>query len=85
MVEASRPNVKSLLIRLKSDTIPDFASKQHLSAIHEIIHHIFQGSFQRLWINQVKVNLFVSCNLNPLVSFDEIDKAAKINSLIVHK
>jgi len=76
-------NVKRLLVCFESDTVPDLAPKHHICAVHEIEHHILKVDLKRLRIDQVKVNFLVGCDLDPLVSFNEVNHASQIQFLVV--
>ena len=51
-------------------------AEHHLAAIHEIVHYIFYGWHQGIFVNKDEVNLLVSHNLNPYISTDEENVAS---------
>ena len=74
----SRPYIKRSLIGLVGDAILNLVSKQHLSASHEILDHIFSGGYERFWIYQVDEDVFISCDLNSLVTFDPVNRVSSV-------
>ena len=75
-------NVKRLLVGLVSDAVPHLASEHHLTAIHEIEHHVFQVSLKCFRIDQVEVDLLISDDLDALVALDEVKVASFLKFLI---
>lgn len=62
-------------------SILDFGAEHHLTATHEIVHHVIQARLKSLQINIIEVNFVVSCNLNPDISFDVVDESSNINAI----
>ena len=76
-------NVKTLLIRLVSDTIFNFGPEHHLVTLHVVKHHILQLRYQSFFVDKVKVDFFISNNLYSNVTFDVIYLATAIYRIIV--
>jgi hypothetical protein len=74
--------VETPFVELKRYAILNFTSKHHLIATHVVHHHVLQFWHEGLLIDKIKVNMFVSCNLNPDISFDIVDKTSDINSVV---
>ena len=64
-----------LLIKLISNAIPDLASEQHLGTVHEVEHHVLEVRLECVTIYLVKVNFVFGNDLNPNISFLEVDLA----------
>ena len=83
MDELSPVNGESLLVRLVSDTVSDPRAKHHLVAAHEVSHNVLQSRFKRLRIHQVKVDLIISGDLNPFVTFDKKYEASSLYFIVL--
>ena len=81
MHKLSSVNVKRPLISFVCYTIPNFLSKHHLIASHIIGHYIFKFRHKGILIDDVKVNIFFSSNLNSDITFDVINKSPNMNSV----
>jgi len=53
-------------------TISNVWSKHHLRTFHKITHNIIKNWFQSLSVDSIKVNLFISGDLEGIVAFDKI-------------
>lgn len=76
-------NVERPLVGLVGNTILDFGAKHHLVAAHEVVHDVFERWLEGLWVDEVEVNELVSGNLDPLVSFDEIDETSDLKLVVL--
>jgi hypothetical protein len=54
-----------------------------LVAAHEVEHDVFQSRLECLWVNEVEVDLIISCNLYTLVSFDKVDKTSHVKLVVL--
>ena len=59
------------LICLEGDAEADVRTEDHLSAFHEIVHHVLQLRLECGLVDQVEVSSFICCDLDPLVTFRE--------------
>ena len=82
MLELSPVNIKRLLIGFVSDSVSYRFTKHHLRAIHEVLHHILKLRHQCLSVNDVKVDLVVSGNLNPLIACNVVNESTNIDLVI---
>ena len=71
------------LISFVGDTISYSWAKHHLIAPHEIGHYVLQSRLECLWINQIEVNLVISCYLDSFVSFYEKYEASCLNFIVL--
>jgi hypothetical protein len=71
------------LIDFVCDTIFDFGTKHHLVAAHKVEHNILKSWLEGFWINKIKVNLIISSNLNPLISFDEENESSPVENIVL--
>ena len=69
----SLPYIKGSLICLVCDTVPNFISKEHLSTVHEVLDHVLTGCLKCDWVDQIDVDIFVSCDLDSLITFDPVN------------
>lgn len=83
MHELSSVDSKGFLVSLVSNTISDSGTKHHLVAAHEVEHDVLKGWLECLWINQIEIHLIVGGNLNPFVSFDEVDEASHVDLVVL--
>jgi len=81
--ELSSVNSESFLVGLVSDTVFHFGSEHHLVASHKVEHDVFQSRLERLWINQIEIDLVVSCHLDTFVSFDEVNETSDIKLVVL--
>ena len=64
-------------------TISAGGSIHHLTAVHEIVHAVFNDRHQSFFVDSIEVNQSLSCDLNLGVAFDEIDEATFFNFVIL--
>jgi hypothetical protein len=64
-------------------TISAGGSIHHLTAVHEIVHAVFNDRHQSFLIDSIEVNQSLSCDLNLGVAFDEIDETTFFNFVIL--
>jgi len=83
MHELSSIHGKGFLVSLIGNTISDSGTEHHLVAAHEVEHDILEGWLESLWVNQIEVHLIVSGNLDPFVSFNEVDEASHIDLVVL--
>ena len=83
MHEFSSVDSKGFLVSLVGYTISDSGTKHHLVTSHEVEHDILEGWLECLWVNQIEVNLIISSNLDPFVSFDEVDEASHVDLVVL--
>ena len=74
--------VETPFVELKRYAILNFTSKHQLIATHVIHHHVLQFWHESLFIDKIKVNMFVSCNLNSDVAFDVVNETSDIDSVV---
>jgi len=79
----SSVDVETSLIDLICDSIFDFRTKHHLIASHEVKHNVLKSWLECFWINKIKVNLIISCNLNSLISFNEENETSSIKNIVL--
>jgi len=75
MLESSSVDLKTFHVGLISYTKSNSFSKHGLVAVHVVVHYVLQFGHQSLWVDEIEVNLFVSCNLDSDVSFDKEQEA----------
>jgi hypothetical protein len=78
MDEFSSVDIKRLLIGFVGNAISYFASKHHLTAVHIVEHYVFEYWLKSDRVDEVKVNFFISGDLNSLVSFNEVNHSPMI-------
>jgi hypothetical protein len=54
-----------------------------LTAVHEIVHTVFDDRHESLLVYSVEVNKTLGCNLDLSVAFDEINEATFFNFVIL--
>jgi len=75
--------VKASLVGLIWNRVSDLLTEHHLVAFHIIFHDIFQIRHKSLFIDQVEINIGVSCNLHTNIAFDKENKTPNINFMIL--
>jgi len=53
-----------------------------LIAVHEIVYNVFQNWHKWNGIDEINIDFPVSADLDTLVSFDEVDEASDVESLV---
>ena len=66
-------NGEAWLVCLESDTVPDLSTKKHPWALHKVVHDVLEFWHQSFLVDKVEVNLLISRNLEPNITFNEID------------
>lgn len=75
-------DVEGSLILLVRDRVSFLRTDHHLVAHHVVVHYVFQRGLKSLWVDQIEINQLVSCDLDPYVSSDEIDKTSDVDLAI---
>ena len=83
MLIFSSVDIERLLISFVSYAVSYFTSKHHLWAVHEVEHDIFQGWHEGNGVDEIEVDLLVSCYLDSFVAFDEVQEPSQINRMII--
>jgi len=65
-------NIKTSGVSLISDTISDFTSKDQTTALHVIVHNVFKNRCKLLVVHEIEENLFIGCDIDSNVTFDEV-------------
>ena len=52
-------------------------------APHEIGHHVLKLRLKRLRVDQVEVDLFIACDLDPLISLDKEDEPPSLDFVVL--
>jgi len=55
-----------------------------LTAVHKIVHAVFNDRHKSFFIDSIKVNQALSCDLDLGVALDEVDEASFFNFVILH-
>lgn len=79
----ARVHFKVLLILLESNAVTYTASKHHLGAVHEVVHHVFQSRTQGQLVDHVEVYFVLCCYLDSDVSFDVVNKASFLKAMVL--
>ena len=69
---------------LVTNTEPNFTSKNHVTTLHEVLHHIFQSYCKCFEVNQEEVDFIVCRNLETDIPFNIKDLPRKIFGVIVY-
>lgn len=83
MHELSSVDSKGFLVSLVGNTISDSGTEHHLVAAHEVEHDVLEGWLESLWVNQIEVHLIIGGDLDPFVSFDEVDEASHVDLVVL--
>lgn len=75
----SSVDIERPLIGFVGDPVSHFRPKHHLIASHVVIQHVLQGWHESFFVDQIKVNNIIRCNLDSDVSFDVVDKSSHLN------
>ena len=75
-------DIKGSLIWLVGDAVPYSFAKHGLVAAHVIVHNVFKIGHECLLIDEIKVNQLIGGNLNSDVTFNVIDEASHLQSMI---
>lgn len=75
-------DVKASLVLLVGDGVSLLGANHHLVAHHVVVHHVLQSGLESLWVDQVEIDELVSCDLNPHVTFDEVDEASNVDLVV---
>ena len=67
-------NIELLLIWLVSYSVLNLATEHHLTALHVVVHHIFEIRHQGFCINYVEIDQVICSDLDSDVPFDEVDE-----------
>lgn len=76
----SAVHIERFLVRLVSDAVANHAAEHHLSAIHEVEHYVLKYWLKSILVNQVEVDFVIGCDLDTLVSFNEVEEASELKS-----
>ena len=71
------------LVCLECDTVPYHSTEKHLGALHEVVHHIFKNWHECFRVNEIEIYLFIGCDLESLITFDEIDGTSDFWNLMI--
>jgi hypothetical protein len=77
-------DIKASFVCLVGDTVSDSFSKHALSALHVVVHDIFQIWFKCFFINQVEVDKIFSGDLDSNISFNKVDESFDVYLIILH-
>jgi hypothetical protein len=69
-------DLESGLVGLERNTVSYSGAKHHLGALHKVIHTILKSWHECLLVDQIEIDSVVRSNLDPNVTFDEIDLAS---------
>jgi hypothetical protein len=70
------------LIGFVGDSVSYRFTKHHLRTIHEVLHDILKLRYECLSVNNVKVDLGISGNLNPLITSNIVNESSNVNGVI---
>jgi hypothetical protein len=73
MVVLSGVNLNTWLVCFECNTVSNSCSEHHLRALHKVVHTIFKLWHKSLFINQIKIDSFISYHLDPDITSNEID------------
>jgi len=79
----SSVNIESNLSCFVGDAVSASGPIHHLTAVHEIVHTVFNDRHESLLVDSIEVNQTLSCNLNLSIAFNEIDEATFFNFVIL--
>ena len=74
MHKFSAVDVKTSLIGLIGDSIPDSAPEHHLIAAHIVVHAVFKLWHKSLLVDKIEVNQLICGHLNSDVTFDKVNE-----------
>jgi len=83
MDELSSIDSKGFLICLIRDSIFDLGAEHHLITSHEVSHDVFESWLESLWVNQVKVDLVISGDLDSFVTLNEEDESSCLDLIVL--
>ena len=83
MNEVPSVHVKRLLVCLVSDTVLNLGAKHHLTATHEVVHHIVKFGLEGLQIHAIEEDFVIGGDLYSNVSFDEVDESSDVDAVIL--
>lgn len=83
MVELPGIYLESWLISFIRNTVSYSGAEHHLRALHEIVHNVFKSWFECLFVDEVEVNLVISCNLDPNITADKVYLTAHLLELVI--
>ena len=76
-------DLKTGLVGLKCNSVPNLGTKHHLGTLHEIVHAILERWHEGLLVNQVKVDFLICSNLDPDISPYEVYLASHVIELMI--
>ena len=71
MVILSSIYLEARLILFVRDAISHSCAKHHLGTLHKVPHYVFKFRKKCLFVDQVKVNFILGCDLDPNISSNE--------------
>ena len=82
MERLSSIDLETAFVGLVCDSILQLWTKHHLVALHVVIQAIFKCRLEGFHVDQIKVNKFVSSDLNSVVALHKIYKAPEFKLMI---
>ena len=82
MTALTLPDIEGFLVGFVGDAVSHHTSKHHLSASHEVIHHIFQLWHKCNRVNEIEINSCVGGDLDSFVTFDKVDHSSMIQGMV---
>ena len=76
-------DLKSRLVSFVRDTIPYSCTEHELGGTHKIIHYIFQRWHQGIFVYQIKIDFFISNNLDSYVFSNKVNLSSHILYFVV--
>ncbi len=72
MLVFSRVNVETSGVSFVCNTISDSTSEDQTTALHVVVHHVFENWGIFFVIDKIEIDFLVSCDVDSNVTFDEI-------------
>jgi hypothetical protein len=76
-------DIESNLSRFVCDTVSAGGPIHHLTAIHEVVHTVFNDRHESFLVDSVEVNQSLSCDLDLSVAIDEVNETTFFNFVIL--
>ena len=83
MIASSGIDSESWLTCLVANQKPHKFTNHHHGAVHKVVHHIFTGRHECLLVDQEEVNLIICDNLEPDITFDEVNLSPHVLDLMI--
>lgn len=83
MHKFSAVDVKTSLIGLIGDSIPDSAPKHHLIAAHIVVHAVFKLWHKSLLVDKIEVNQLICGHLDSDVTFDKVNETTDSELMVL--